>query len=66
MYVCMYEYTYAYVSSKKGAYLEFHRTDRSPESQWSKIRKKCNLGNSVALLSHFDKVLALSKSDFWT
>ena len=43
MYVCMYEYTYAYVSSKKGAYLEFHRTDRSPESQWSKIREKCNL-----------------------
>ena len=31
MYVCMYEYTYAYVSSKKGAYLEFHRTDRSYE-----------------------------------
>ena len=31
MYVCMYEYTYAYVSSKKGAYLEFQRTDRSYE-----------------------------------
>ena len=31
MYVCVYEYTYAYVSSKKGAYLEFHRTDRSYE-----------------------------------
>lgn len=29
--ICMYEYTYAYVSSKKGAYLEFHRTDRSYE-----------------------------------
>ena len=28
MYVRIY---YAYVSSKKGAYLEFHRTDRSYE-----------------------------------